>query len=86
LGAVRLKQADLVNETADKVRLLTDAEPLLVQGYEGLKQLASSTRAAEAIPEALDRLIELYTALDKPEEVGKYRELRDQYRLPEKTP
>ena len=31
------------------------------------------------IPEALDRLIELYTATNKPDEAKKYQELRAKY-------
>ncbi len=46
-----------------------ETEPLLVQGYSGMKdreaniQHAAQTRLAEAI----SRLVDLYTALDKPE-------------------
>ena len=35
--------------------------------------------AETRIPEALDRLIELYGATNKPDEVKKYRELRSNY-------
>jgi hypothetical protein len=31
------------------------------------------------IPEALDRLIELYTAMNNPDEVKKYKDLREKY-------
>jgi tetratricopeptide (TPR) repeat protein len=66
-----------------------DAEPLLVKGYEGMKareknpgtdvaRLSIATR----IPEALDRLIELYTATNKPDEAKKYQELRANYPTP----
>ncbi len=33
----------------------------------------------DRIPEALDRLIELYTATNKPDEAAKYRDLRAAY-------
>jgi WD40 repeat protein/serine/threonine protein kinase/tetratricopeptide (TPR) repeat protein len=58
-----------------------EAEPLLVKGYEGLKQRANSIPPQEALrlPEALDRLIELYTATKKPEEVKKWRAERAKY-------
>jgi len=55
-----------------------DAEPLLLKGYEGMKTREKSIpKGAEtSIPEALDRLIQLYEATNKPEEAKKYRELR----------
>jgi serine/threonine protein kinase len=59
-----------------------DAEPLLVQGYEGMKarDKALPPQGVTRLPEALDRLIALYTATDKPDEAAKYRELRAKYR------
>ena len=59
----------------------TDAEPLLLKGYEGMKAREASipAPAATRIPEALDRLIALYTATKKPDEVKKYRDLRSKY-------
>ena len=59
-----------------------DAEPLLVKGYEGMKAREKSIPplAATRIPDALDRLIALYTATGKPEEATKYRNLRAKYR------
>jgi serine/threonine protein kinase len=64
----------------------TDAEPLLLNGYEGMKAREKSipAQAATRIPEALDRLIELYTATNKPDKVKKYQELRAKY--PAATP
>jgi WD40 repeat protein/serine/threonine protein kinase len=58
-----------------------DAEPLLLKGYEGMKQRekAIPPQAATRIPEALDRLIELYTATDKPDEAKKWRDERAKY-------
>ena len=52
-----------------------DAEPLLLKGYEGMKQRGQSIKpvAAILIPEALDRLIELATATNKPDDVKKWR-------------
>lgn len=54
------------------------AEPLLVKGYEGRteREKAIPPQAATRIPEALERLIELYTATDKPDEVKEYKDLR----------
>jgi eukaryotic-like serine/threonine-protein kinase len=53
-----------------------DAEPLLRKGYEGLKQ-----RAAQIPPQskqvcltrALERLVRLYDAWDRPEEAARWR-------------
>jgi hypothetical protein len=58
-----------------------DAEPLLLKGYEGMKARAKTIppQHITCIPEALDHLIELYTATDKPEEVKKWRAERAKY-------
>jgi len=63
-----------------------DAEPLLLKGYEGMKQREKtiSPQGATRLPEALDRLIELYTATNKPDEVKKWRAERAKY--PEAKP
>ena len=63
-----------------------DAEPLLLKGYEGMKQREKTipTQAATRIPEALDRLIELYRATNKPDEAKKWRTERAKY--PEVAP
>ncbi|HMP70559.1 MAG TPA: tetratricopeptide repeat protein [Pirellulaceae bacterium] len=60
-----------------------EAEPLLLKGYEGMKAREESIppQATRYVTTALDRLIELYTLLDKPEEIEKYRELRAAYPL-----
>jgi serine/threonine protein kinase/tetratricopeptide (TPR) repeat protein len=54
-----------------------EAEPLLVKGYEGMKTRAKTIPKQGGpelrIPEALDRLIELYTAIHKPDEAKKWR-------------
>jgi hypothetical protein len=60
-----------------------DAEPLLLKGYEGMKARGKTipkTGGAELrIPEALDRLIELYTATNKPDEAKKWQAERAKY-------
>ena len=63
-----------------------EAEPLLLKGYEGMKAREKSIPppGGTRIPEALDRLIELYTATDKPDEVKKWQAERAKY--PEATP
>jgi tetratricopeptide (TPR) repeat protein len=63
-----------------------DAEPLLVKGYEGMKAREKTIppQGSTRIPEGLDRLIELYTATTKPDEVKKWRAERAKY--PEVAP
>jgi hypothetical protein len=58
-----------------------EAEPLLRQGYEGMKAREKTIPKAEAtrLPEVLDRLIELYTATGKPDEVERWRAERARY-------
>jgi tetratricopeptide (TPR) repeat protein len=64
-----------------------DAEPLLLKGYEGMKarEKAIPEQGEIRIPEALDRLIKLYTATNKPDEVKKYQELRAKYPTPKES-
>jgi tetratricopeptide (TPR) repeat protein len=59
-----------------------DAEPLLLAGYEGMKQREKTIppQGQARLPEAIDRLIELYTATDKPDEVKKWQAERAKYR------
>jgi hypothetical protein len=65
-----------------------DAEPLLLKGYEGMKQrkkaMPKAGGAELRIPEALDRLIELYSATNKPDELKKWQAERARY--PQSTP
>lgn len=50
-----------------------DEEPLLLKGYEGLMQSEKiiPSLGGTRLPEAFDRLIELYTATEKLDEVTK---------------
>jgi hypothetical protein len=59
-----------------------EAEPLLLKGYEGMRAREDKIPepAKKRIPDALNRLIELYIATDKPEDVKKYQDLRAKYR------
>ncbi|MDW8264937.1 MAG: tetratricopeptide repeat protein [Gemmataceae bacterium] len=52
-----------------------EAEPLLVKGYEGLKtrQKSIPKEGQMRIPEALERLVQLYEAVGKKEEAAKWR-------------
>jgi tetratricopeptide (TPR) repeat protein len=58
-----------------------DAEPLLLKGYEGLQpwEKALEPRDAPRVVEALDRLIDLYAAMNKSDEAKKWREERAKY-------
>jgi eukaryotic-like serine/threonine-protein kinase len=58
-----------------------DAEPYLRQGYEGMKQREQAIPLpyATALPEAVDRLIELGTATNRPDEVKKWQAERAKY-------
>jgi eukaryotic-like serine/threonine-protein kinase len=62
------------------------AEPLLLKGYERMKPREKSIApgGATRIPEALDRLIELYSATNKPDEAAKWQTERAKY--PEAKP
>jgi tetratricopeptide (TPR) repeat protein len=59
----------------------TEAEPLLLKGYEGLKQREKSIprRGVPRVPEAIDRLIELYRETDNPDDAKKWRAERAKY-------
>src|SRR5262249_61234189 len=60
-----------------------EAEPHLLAGYEGMKAREKTMPPGNTrIPEALDRLIELYTATNSPNKVKKYRDLRAGYPAP----
>jgi serine/threonine protein kinase/tetratricopeptide (TPR) repeat protein len=57
------------------------AEPLLLKGYEGMKEREKTIPpfAKKVLPEAIDRLIELYTATNKPDEAKKWQAEREKY-------
>jgi serine/threonine protein kinase/tetratricopeptide (TPR) repeat protein len=58
-----------------------EAEPLLLKGYEGMKvrERTIPPPGRARLPEALDRLIELYTATKKPADVKKWQAERAKY-------
>ena len=58
-----------------------EAEPLLRNGYEGMKQRENTIppQAGTRLPEALDRLIDFYTATNKPDEAKKWQAERAKY-------
>jgi WD40 repeat protein len=57
------------------------AEPLLLKGYEGMKAREKTIppQASTRIPEALDRLVGLHTATNRPGEAKKWRAERAKY-------
>ena len=65
-----------------------EAEPLLRKGYEGMKQREKTIppQGITRIPEALDRLIELATATNKPDDVKKWQAERAKYPDASPTP
>jgi len=56
----------------------------LLKGYEGMKAREKTIppQAATRLPEALDRLIELYTKWDKPDEAKKWQAEKDKLPKP----
>jgi len=65
---------------------VTPEEPPLLAGYEGMKQREKTIleQGKVRIPEAIERLIEFYTATNKPDEVKKWQAERAKY--PEVVP
>jgi hypothetical protein len=61
--------------------MFADAEPLLLKGLEGMKVRAAKIPppGKPRIPEALDRLIEFYTATNQPDGANKWRAERAKY-------
>jgi TolA-binding protein len=64
-----------------------DAEPLLLAGYEGMKQRQQSIPppAKMRLPEAVLRLVQLYEALGKKDEVARWTREREPLQAPAKT-
>ena len=64
-----------------------DAEPLLLKGYEGMKAREKTIppEGSTRIPEALDRLIELSSVTNKPDDVKKWRAERAKYPTPKEA-
>jgi serine/threonine protein kinase len=62
-------------------RKYTEAEPLLLAGYEGMKLREKTIPpvGATRIPEALERLVQFYEATNKPDEAAKWQAERAKY-------
>ncbi|QDU23699.1 tetratricopeptide repeat protein [Urbifossiella limnaea] len=78
----------LLGEALLRQKKYAEAEPLLVKGYAGLKQREYflDPREESRIPEALDRLIDFYTATDKPDDAARWRAERAKYPPPAAPP
>jgi hypothetical protein len=63
-----------------------DAEPLLLAGYEGMKQREKSIppQGRPRLTEAVERLVQLYEALDKKDEVARWTKEREALQAPAK--
>jgi serine/threonine protein kinase/tetratricopeptide (TPR) repeat protein len=61
-----------------------DAEPLLLKGYEGMnaREKTIPPQGSTRLAEALDRLIQLYTETNKPDEVKKWQSVKDKLTKP----
>ncbi len=65
-----------------------EAEPMLLAGYEGMKQREKTITPIKMnyLTEALDRLIDLSTATNKPDDVKKWQTERAKYLAAAPTP
>jgi tetratricopeptide (TPR) repeat protein len=63
-----------------------EAEPLLLAGYEGMKQREKSIppQGKIRLPQAVERLVQLYEALDKKDEVARWTKEREAIEAPAK--
>jgi serine/threonine protein kinase len=85
LGGALVGQAAKAAKGDEKEKLLADAETLLLDGFAGLKLAADLAQTNPAAPDVLpdtsrylmtdtlDRLIELYSTLEKPNEISKWQ-------------
>ncbi len=66
----------LLGEALSGQQKYAEAEPLLTAGYEGMKQREATIppEAKSRLPLALERLVRLYEAWDKPDEAAKWRQ------------
>ncbi len=65
-----------------------DAEPLLLAGYEGMKQREKTIPppGKVRIPEAVERLVQLYEAMDKKDDAAKWRKELESIKAAQKKP
>jgi tetratricopeptide (TPR) repeat protein/tRNA A-37 threonylcarbamoyl transferase component Bud32 len=67
-------------------RKYAEAEPLLVAGFEGMKQREATVpaNAKKNLTDALERLVRLYDAWDKPERAKEWRQKLEERKAPGK--
>ena len=67
----------ILGEALLSQKKFADAEPVLLEGYQGMKQREAKIPASGKIrlTQALERLVQLYDAWGKPEEAAKWRKL-----------
>ena len=65
----------MLGEALNGQKKRAEAEPLLVQGYEGMKQRAAKIpkEVKPRLAEALERLVQLYDAWGKPDQATRWR-------------
>ena len=66
----------------------TDAEPLLIAGYEGMRQREATIPPQEKprLTEALEYVIQLYEATNKPEQAAKWRKQLEASKAAQRQP
>jgi tetratricopeptide (TPR) repeat protein len=76
LGGALLGRARSVSDGIEKAILYAEAEPLLLAGYEGMKQRQKTIPPNNRIriAEATERLVQLYEATGKKDEAAKWRQ------------
>ncbi len=85
LGGAVLGQAGNAADPAIKQQRLAEAEKLLLGGYKGLKRVESAMppEARASLLVALDRLVALYAAWQRPEEAAKWQAERAKHVAPD---
>jgi hypothetical protein len=73
---VDINSQSLLGEALLEQQKYAEAEPLLIAGYEGMKQREATIppQAKSQLPMALERLVRLYEAWGKPDEAAKWRQ------------
>ena len=77
-AAYRFYVMSLLGASLAGQKKYADAEPLLLQGYEGLQQRQASMppylNAPRRITESLERLVQLYDAWGKPAQAAEWKQ------------
>jgi hypothetical protein len=76
------------SDKSQKAKLLAEAEPLLLKGYEGMKQRADTIPplAKGRLLEAGERIVELYETTNRSPDAEKLRAELLPLRIPPKPP